>query len=135
MAPRTQTLNGTKQAGPDLNRAIRDYVRAYERRHGRRKTAEDLGVSCHTLGRFLERSHVGRAVPSAVLNAVGGKIAAFEAAALEIIVDLEGLRLDPALRPLREGLEEALVLLCATPLTTVEELSRFWRVPASCKRR
>ena len=132
--PRTRTLNGTTQAGPDLKRAIRDYVRAYERRHGRRKTAEDLGVSRHTLWRFLERGHVGRAVPSAVLNAVGGSVTALEAATLEIVIDLEGLRPDPALRPLREGLEEALLLLCATPLATVDELSRFGRLPTSTLR-
>ena len=122
------------QAGLDLKRAVRDYVRACERRHGRRKTAEDLGVSRHTLWRFLERGHMGRAVPSAVLNSVGGNIAAIEAATLEIIIDLEGLRPDPAVRPLREGLEEALLLLCATPLATVEELSRFGCVPASTLR-
>ena len=129
--PRTRTSNGKGQAGPDLQRAVRGYVRAYERRHGRRKTAENLGVSRHTLWRFLERGHVGRSVPAAVLNAVGGNRAALEAATLEIIIDLEGLRPDPALRPLREGLEEALLLLCATPLATVDELSRFGRVPAS----
>ena len=132
--PQRRTLNGTTQAGPDLERAIRDYVRAYVRRHGRRKTAWDLGVSRHTLWRFLERGHVGRAVPSAVLNAVGGNTAAFEAATLEIIIDLEGLRPDPALRPLPKGLEEALLLLCATPLATVDELTRFGRVPASTLR-
>ena len=132
--PRTQALNGTTQAGPDLRRAVRGYVRAYERQHGRRKTAEDLGVSRHTLWRFLERGHMGRAVPSAVLNAVGGNRAALEAATYEVIIDLEGLRPDPALRPLREGLEEALLLLCATPLATVDELSRFGRVPASTLR-
>ena len=132
--PRTRPLNGTTQAGPRLERAIRDYVRAYERRHGQRKTAEDLGVSRHTLWRFLERGHVGRAVPSAVLNAVGGSVTALEAATLEIVIDLEGLRPDPALRPLREGLEEVLLLLCATPLATVEDLSRFGRVPASTLR-
>ncbi len=132
--PRTRSLNGTTQVGPDLMRAIRDYVRAYERRHGRRKTAEDLGVSRHTLWRFLERGHVGRAVPSAVLNAVGGNRTALEAATLEIIIDLEGLRPDPALRPLAKGLEEGLQLLCATPLSTVEELSRLGRVPASTLR-
>ena len=132
--PRTQALNGTTQAGPDLRRAVRGYVRAYERQHGRRKTAEDLGVSRHTLWRFLERGHLGRAVPSAVLNAVGGSVTALEAATLEIIIDLEGLRHDPALRPLREGLEEALLLLCATPLATVEELSRFGRLPTSTLR-
>ena len=132
--PRSQTLNGTAEAGPDLMRAIRDYVRAYMWRHGRRKTAEDLGVSRHTLWRFLEQGHVGRTVPSAVLNSVGGSVRAIEAATLEIVIDLEGLRPDPALRPLREGLEEALLLLCATPLTTVDELSRFGRVPASTLR-
>ena len=83
--PRTQPLNGTTQAGPDLEEAIRDYVRVYVWRHGRRKTADDLGVSRHTLWRFLERGHMGRAVPSAVLNSVGGIIAALEAATLEII--------------------------------------------------
>ena len=132
--PRARTLNGATQAGPDLERAIRDYVRACERRHGRRKTAEDLGVSRHTLWRFLERGHMGRAVPAAVLNAAGGNIAALEAATLEIIIDLEGLRPDPALRPLREGLEDTLLLLCAAPLATVDELSRFGRIPASTLR-
>ena len=131
---RTQALNGATQAGPDLKRAVRGYVRAYAALHGRRKTAEDLGVSRHTLWRFLERGHMGRTVPSAVLNAVGGNRAALKAATLDIIIDLEGLRPDPALRRLRQGLEEALLLLCATPLATVEELSRFGRVPASTLR-
>ena len=132
--PRTQTLNGMSQAGPDLRRAVRGYVRAYASLHGRRKAAEDLGVSRHTLWRFLERGHTGRAVPSAVLSKVGNSVRAIEAATFEIIIDLEGLRPDPALRSLRQGLEEALLLLCATPLATVEELSRFGRIPASTLR-
>ncbi len=117
-----------------LEGAVREYVRAYDRQHGRRKTAEDLGVSRHTLWRFLERGHTGRAVPSAVMNKVGCSVRAIEAAAFEIIIDLEGLRPDPALRSLRQGLEEALLLVCATPLATVEELSRFGRIPASTLR-
>ena len=132
--PRTRSLNGTTHAEPDIERAIRGYVRAYVRRQGRRKTAQVLGVSRHTLWRFLERGHVGHAVPSAVLNSVGGSVRAIEAATYDIIIDLEGLRPDPALRPLRQGLEEALLLLCATPLTTVDEMSRFGRVPASTLR-
>ena len=91
-------------------------------------------MSRHTLWRFLERGQMGRAVPSAVLNSVGGNIAAIEAATFEIIIDLEGLRPDPALRSLRQGLEKALLLLCATPLATVAELSRFGRIPASTLR-
>ena len=109
-------------------------MRAHVWLRGQRKTAETLGVSRHTLWRFLERGHAGRAVPAAVLSSVGGSVRAIEAARLEIIIDLEGLRPDPALRSLRRGLEDALLLLCATPLATVEELSRFGRVPASTLR-
>ena len=132
--PRTRSLNGTTQAETYLERAIRDYVLAYVWRHGRRKTAEDLCVSRHTLWRFLERGHMGRAVPSSVLNSVGGNVRAIEGARQELIIDLMGLRPDPALRSLRESLEEALLLLCAAPLTTVDELARFGRVPASTLR-
>ena len=132
--PRRRTSNATTQAGPDLMRAILGYVRAYASLHGRRKAAEDLVVSRHTLWRFLERGHTGRAVPSAVVNKVGNSVRAIEVATFEIIIDLEGLRPDPALRSLRQGLEEALLLLCARPLSTVEELSRFGRVPASTLR-
>ena len=57
--PRTQVLNGTTQAAPDLRRAVRGYVSAYASLHGRRKAAEDLGVSRHTLWRFLEQGHMG----------------------------------------------------------------------------
>ena len=55
-------------------------------------------MSRHTLWRFLERGHMGRAVPSAVLSSVGGSIRAIEAATFEIIIDLEGLRPDPAVK-------------------------------------
>ena len=118
----------------DLDDAIRDYVSAHQRLHGQKNTAETLGVSRHTLWRYLERGHTGRAVPAAVLNSVGRSRAAIEAATLELIIDLEGLRPDPALRPLRRALEDALLLLCAAPLATVEELARFGRVPASTLR-
>ena len=131
---RRHTSNGTAQAETGLERAIRDYVRAYVLRHGRRKTAEDLGVSRHTLWRFLERGHMGHAVPSSVLSSVGGNVRAIERARQQLLIDLMGLRPDPALCPLREGLEEALLLLCAAPLTTVDELSRLGRVPASTLR-
>ena len=117
-----------------LNEAIRDYVDAHRRRHGQGKTAESLGVSRHTLWRYLEKGHAGRVVPAAVLGSVGGNVKDVEAATLEIIIDLEGLRPDPALRPLRRNLEGALLLLCAAPLATVDELSRFGRVPASTLR-
>ena len=77
---------------------------------------------------------MGLAVPSAVLNSAGGSVRAIESARQQLIIDLMGLRPDPALRPLRESLEEGLLLLCAAPLTTVDELSRLGRVPASTLR-
>ena len=117
-----------------LDDAIREYVRVHQRRHGQGKTAESLGVSRHTLWRYLERGHAGRAVPAAVLDSFDGSVKDVEAATLEIIIDLEGLRPDPALRPLRRSLEDALLLLCAAPLATVDELARFGRVPASTLR-
>ena len=90
--PRRRTSKATAQAGPDPERAIRDYVRAYVWRHGRRKTAEVLGVSRHTLWRFLERGHMGQAVPSAVLSSVGGNVRAIENARQQLLIDLMGLR-------------------------------------------
>ena len=55
-------------------------MRAYASLHGRRKAAEDHGVSRHTLWRFLERDQMGHAVPSAVLSSVGKSVRAIEAA-------------------------------------------------------
>ena len=132
--PKTRPSNGATQTGPRLERAVREYVRAYSTLHARRKAAKVLGVSRHTLWRFLERGHMGHAVPSAVLSSVGESVRAIGEATFELIIDLEGLRPDPALRHLRKGLEETLLLLCATPLATVEELSRFEHVPASTLR-
>ncbi len=126
--------NITKEEDQGLHDATRRYVQAHQQRHGQRKTAEALGVSRHTLWRYLERGQSGRAVPAAVMNSVGKNVRDIEAATLEIIIDLEGLRPDPALRPLRRRLEGALLLVCATPLATVDELARFERVPASTLR-
>ena len=80
----------------DLYDAIRDYVRAHQRRHGQKATTESLGVSRHTLWRYLERGHYRRAVSAAVLNSVGRSVKDIEAATLELIIDLEGLRPGPA---------------------------------------
>ena len=77
---------------------------------------------------------MGHAVPAAVLSSVGESARAIGEATFEIMIDLEGLRPDPALRSLRQSLEKALLLLCATPLATVDDLSRFGRIPASTLR-
>ena len=124
----------------DLEDAIHEYVRTYALWRGRRRAAEHLGVSRHTLWRFLRRGHMGRALPRAVLDAAGHSVEALEAAAWAIVA-LERLlagtpapRTVPPSRSLPEALEDALLLLCATPLATAEELSRFGRVPASTLR-
>ena len=104
----------------DRTEPIRAYVRAYVRRHGRQRAAEALGVSRHTLWRLLERGHVGRSMPRAVLEAVGESAKILERATEELVFDLPALRLR--------------LLLCAAPLATVGELPRFGRVPASTLR-
>ena len=62
----------------DLNDAIRSYMRTYVLWHGRQRAAETFNVSRHTLWRFLERGHVGRAVPCAVIDTVGGNVEVIE---------------------------------------------------------
>ena len=130
----TPTLGKAASADGDLNDAIRSYVRTYVLWHGRRQAAETLGVSRHTLWRFLERGHVGRAVPCAVIDAVGGSAQAIEAATRELVTWRPVRRRDSAPRPLPQELEDTLLLVCAAPLSTVGDLSRFGRVPASTLR-
>ncbi len=140
--PRTQASNGAAQAGADLDGAVRDYVRTYATWHGRDRAARDLGVSRHTLWRFLNQGHTGRAIPRALMNSVGRTVKEVETVREGLIVEA---RLWEATRRrangsasgsirLSEALEDALRLLCATPLATVEELARFGRIPASTLR-
>ena len=142
--PRRDTSNGATQAGPDIERAIRSYVRTYAVLYGRPKAADAFGVSRHTLWRFLNRGHKGRDIPRAVLERAGGSAQAVDDAKERLILQARDRRRlkgsGPAAesaafpRPLREGLEDTLLLLCATPLATVDELSRFGRVPTSTLR-
>ena len=132
--------NGKAQAGADLERAVRSYVRTYAVLHGRPKAAEVFGVSRHTLWRFLNRDHMGRAVPRAVLKRVASSARALDAARERLILQARaGRRLKgsgPVAEPLRQGLEDALLLLCAAPLATVDELSSFGRIsPSTMKER
>ena len=62
MSPQKQgKRNRPKTTAPDcvVIDLIRDYVRYYVWRHRLRMAAEGLGVSRHTLWRFLERGHMG----------------------------------------------------------------------------
>ena len=129
-------------AEDDLDRAIRDYVRTYVRWRGRQKAMERFGVSRHTLWRFLDRDHLGRALPRAVLDSVGDSVEAIDAATWAIGAS-EHITANPnrsaryrraAAPALRQGQEDALLQLCAAPLTTVNELARFNRLPATTLR-
>ena len=140
--PRTQASNGAAQAGTDLDAAVRDYVCTYAVLHGKPKAAEALGVSRHTLWRFLNRGHTGRAIPRAVLERVGGNARALDDADERLILQAQAKRrlkdggpvAERRTHPLREALEDTLRLLCAAPLATVDELSSFGRIPASTMR-
>ena len=119
-----------------LDDAIRDYVRTHVLWYGRQKTMEKFGVSRHTLWRFLERGRLGKSLPRAVIRAAGDAPDKIEAAAWAMTAVRQVRRRAAARKqPLAETLEDALRLLCAAPLATVEELSAFGRVPATTLRR
>ena len=129
-------------ADDNLNYAIRDYVRTYVSVRGRQKALERFGVSRHTLWRFLDQGRMGRVLPRAVLNSVGESIEEVDAAtwaigASERITANFNRSARNRLPPgpaLRLGQEDALLQLCAAPLTTVSELFRFNRAAATTLR-
>ena len=142
----TITEQGTLTPGksalldPDLDDAIREYLRTYVVWRGIQQATETFGVSRHTLWRFLERGHTGRALPRAVLATVGDSVEVIEAATWAILAAERVVASRPAAKPIQspypmsQALEDTLLLLCATPLATVDELSRFGRIPASTLR-
>ena len=136
----TRTPGKRASLDPDLEDAIREYLRTYVVLRGIGQTTETFGVSRHTLWRFLRRSHAGRALPRAVLDTVGNRVEALEAATWAVTAVERLVASRPAPKPVRvpyplsRALEDTLLLLCATPLATVDELSRFGRVPASTLR-
>ena len=120
-----------------LDDAIRDYVRTYALWHGRPQAARHFGVSRHTLWRCLEQGHLGRSLPKAVTEAVGEDPDRIAAAtwAMSTVRRIQRRQAAVQQQTLAEPLEDALRLLCAAPLTTVEELSAFGRIPATTLRR
>ena len=132
--PRAKTTSKTTRTDADLNEAIRSYVRAYVLWHGRTKAAETFDVSRHTLWRCLQRGQLGLSLPRAVTRAVGPTPEAIEAATWAMTAHRTIARRGSVPRHLPQYLEDSLLLLCATPLATVEELARFSRVPATTLR-
>ncbi len=144
-----EKTQNTAAENPDLEEAIRSYVRTYALWYGRPQAARYFGVSRHTLWRFLERGHLGRSLPHAVTGAVGDSPQAIETATQELVANARRQRkllreMDdalaqlekrgPATHRLSDSQEDTLLLLCAAPLATVRELSRFGRVPQSTLR-
>ena len=116
---------------PDLVRYIRDFVLYHVRWRGRQRTAEAFGVSRQTLWRYLEYGHDGSTVPSAVMRSVGGSIKGLEESWLGLRGERPLPELDVSELPLSDGLEDTLLLVCATPLASAEELSHIGRIPVS----
>ncbi len=111
-----------------------DYLNACTRRHGHGRTAQSFGVSRQTLWRFLDRDQVGYRLPRAVLDRVGGSVEALEAATRALIAEPSPRSRPPPVRSLSDALHDALLQLCAAPLTTASELARLNRVPVSTLR-
>ena len=127
----TTDLNSSVAADSPLTVAIRDYIDAYVYRHSRKRTAEEFGVSRHTLWRFLRRGKLGRSLPRVVFNAVGSTVESLEEATQKLIESPPIRRLDDKLLYLTEELEDTLLLVSATPLATASELSRLSGIPSS----
>ena len=134
MGEKTWHQTDTGPTDGELVESIRDYLRVYVWRYGKKQALETFGVSRYTLWRFMERGHVGRSLPRAVLDTVGDSAEALEVARYKLLAELSKLSIDDSIRPLPEGLEDTLLLLYATPLASVGELARFGRIPASTLR-
>ncbi len=138
----TPILEDDEFSSDDLENAIRHYVQTYADWRGSHKAMERFGVSRQTLWRFLERGHLGRALPRAVLDSVGDSVEIIDAATWAVVAseritakfDRSARNRRPAGPNLRRGQEDALLQLCAAPLTTVSELARFNRAPPTTLR-
>ena len=119
---------------PDLFAPIWDYVHTHALHYGQKRTAQDFGVSRHTLWRFLSRFQMGRAIPRAVLDSVGVTAEALEMARLLIDDNKSRQRSNEPSAHLPEALEDTLQLLSATPVATIKELSKIGRIPTTTLR-
>ncbi len=120
--------------GEDTLDAIWDYLNVSARTQGHQRTADRFGVSRQTLWRFLDRDQIGRRLPCAVLDSVGGRVEALEAATRALIAKPPSRSRAPSARSLSNELHDALLHLCEAPLTTAGELARLRRVPGSTLR-
>ena len=127
-------LSKSERIGRDLLHAVRLYVDAFVVMRGRSEAATHLDVSRHTLWRFLDRRHTGHAVPQSVIARFGQDPQAIDEARYEVLAGVS--ESFDARKPdrLSENLRRTLLLLCSTPLTSVEDLSYLRRIPKSTLR-
>ena len=130
--PRTRTLNGTTRAAPRLRRTVRGYVRTRVRLHGQGKTAETLGVSRHTLWQFLEQGRARRTLRRPELGRRERR--GDQRSHVRAHDRPRGPATGACAALPAPGHREGTPAAGATPLATVEDLSRFGRVPASTLR-
>ena len=97
--PGTRRPGKSASLDPDLEDAIREYLRTYVLWRGIGQATETFGVSRHTLWRFLERGHTGRALPRAVLDTVGDSVEVLETATWAIAAAERVVASRPAVKP------------------------------------
>ncbi len=119
---------------PSLSQAVSLYVDAYVVRHGRVQAAAHLDISRHTLWRYLDRHSTGHAVTQAVTAKFGEDPGRIDEARYALLAEPTA-SFDPR-KPERVShpVRQTLLMLCRTPLITVEDLSELRRVPQSTLR-
>ena len=137
--PETRTLGKGALLDRDLDDAIREYLRTYVVWRGIRQATATFGVFApHPVA--LPRTRPHRPRPAPRLDTVGDSVEVIEAATWAIMAAERVVASRSAAKPIRspyplsQALEDTLLLLCVTPLATVDELFRFGRIPASTLR-
>ena len=118
----------------ELLDAIREYLLVHVRRHGHQQTADKFGVSRSTLWRFLWTEHVSPRLVGAVTAEFGNSVAELSWATKRLNEGLMPLASSSTRLQLTSADAETLEVLCHTPLTTVNELAAFIRLPVNTLR-
>ncbi|MCY3922736.1 MAG: replication-relaxation family protein [Chloroflexi bacterium] len=114
--------------------AVREYLRTRAWRRGAQRTADQYSVSRSTLWRFLWTDHVSPKLVAAVTAEVGESTWELRRAA-ERLRPMSGAVDAYQLRPRLTGADKQTIeALCHTPLSTVDEMAAFIRLPANTLR-
>ncbi|MDE2967167.1 MAG: replication-relaxation family protein [Chloroflexota bacterium] len=114
--------------------AVREYLRTRAWRRGAQSTADQYSVSRSTLWRFLWTDHVSPKLVAAVSAEVGESTWELRRAA-ERLRPMSGVVDAYQLRPRLTGADKQTIeALCHTPLSTVDEMAAFIRLPANTLR-